>query len=256
MLGSGLLSVATCTDGLAALAIPRWAALAEGDDVIHLSSEGLHSSGSAAAAERLLGQHRAAEDSPAPSIVDPRAAGPAGLMGAAAASPHGEVWAASLDAEAARHRLSPKVRQIATRDTARAMSQENVEAFKRASFDAINRRDVEGLLEELDPEVEWHPGVLLAFEGETRTYRGHEGVREMLGDLFEALAEFYVQYPEIRDLGDRIVAIGHVRTRGRESGAVTESPFAAVTDFRDGKAVRIRTYLDPKEALEAAGLSE
>jgi ketosteroid isomerase-like protein len=34
------------------------------------------------------------------------------------------------------------------------MSQENVEVFKRA-FDAINRRDAEGLVSELDPEVEW-----------------------------------------------------------------------------------------------------
>jgi ketosteroid isomerase-like protein len=29
-----------------------------------------------------------------------------------------------------------------------------------------------------------------------------------------------------------------------------------VTDFKDGKAIRVRTYLDPNEALEAAGLSE
>jgi ketosteroid isomerase-like protein len=136
------------------------------------------------------------------------------------------------------------------------MSEENVEAFRRGGIDAINRRDVEALLEDVDPEVEWHPAVLVPFEGEATVYRGREGVREMVGDLFEALAEFYVQYPEIRDLGDRIVAIGRVRTRGRESGAVTESPFAAVTDFRNGKAVRVQTYLDPKEALEAAGLSE
>ena len=33
------------------------------------------------------------------------------------------------------------------------MSQENIETFKRA-FDAINRRDPEALISELDPEVE------------------------------------------------------------------------------------------------------
>jgi ketosteroid isomerase-like protein len=134
------------------------------------------------------------------------------------------------------------------------MSQENVEAFNRA-LEAIDRRHVEALLEELDPEVEWHPGVLVPFEGEA-VYRGHEGVREMVGDIFDVLAEFDAQYSEIRDLGDRIVAIGRLRTRGSESGAVTESPYAAVTDFRNGRAIRVRTYLDPNEALEAAGLSE
>ncbi len=135
------------------------------------------------------------------------------------------------------------------------MSEENVEIVKRG-VDAYNRRDVEALLEVLDPEVEWHPGVLIPFEGEARVYRGHEGVREMVDDVFEALAEIYTEYSEIRDLGDRVVAIGRLRTRGRESGAEIESAFGSVTDVRNGKAIRVRTYLDPKEALEAAGLRE
>ena len=33
-------------------------------------------------------------------------------------------------------------------------------------------------------------------------------------------------------------------------------PVAYVIDVRGPKAIRVRTYLDPKEALEAAGLSE
>jgi hypothetical protein len=32
--------------------------------------------------------------------------------------------------------------------------------------------------------------------------------------------------------------------------------FGTVADMKNGKAVRIWTYLDPQEALEAAGLSE
>ena len=87
-------------------------------------------------------------------------------------------------------------------------------------------------------------------------YRGHEGIREVLRDVYDALAELHVEYPEIRDPGDRLVAIGRLRARGTESGAKTESAVATVTDFRNDKAVRIRTYLDPKEALEAAGLEE
>jgi ketosteroid isomerase-like protein len=62
--------------------------------------------------------------------------------------------------------------------------------------------------------------------------------------------------PEIRDLGDRTVAIGHVRARGAASEAEIEAAHATVVEFKNGKGIRIRTYLDPKEALEAAGLSE
>ena len=135
------------------------------------------------------------------------------------------------------------------------MSQANVEVFKRA-FDAINRRDAEALLSELDPEVEWHPAILMAMGGEQTVYRGHEGVREWLRDLYETLSEFQAEYPEIRDLGDRTVAIGRIRARGTASEAELEALHGTVTEFRKGKGIRIRTYLDPKEALAAVGLSE
>ena len=135
------------------------------------------------------------------------------------------------------------------------MSQANVESFKRA-FDAINRQDAEALVSELDPEVEWHGAILMAMGGDRTVYRGHEGVREWLRDLYETLSEFHADYPEIRDLGDRTVAIGVIHGRGAASEAEIESPHATVAEFKDGKGIRIQTYLDPREALEAAGLQE
>jgi ketosteroid isomerase-like protein len=135
------------------------------------------------------------------------------------------------------------------------MSEENVEVFKRA-FDSINRRDAEALLSELDPEVEWRAAILMAMGGKQTVYRGHEGVREWLRDLYETLSEFQADYPDIRDLGERTVAIGHVSGRGTASEVEIESPHAAVVEFKNGKGIRIRTFLDPKDALEAVGLSE
>jgi ketosteroid isomerase-like protein len=135
------------------------------------------------------------------------------------------------------------------------MSQENVEAFKRFA-DANNRRDVEALLAELDADVEWQSAVLGSLGGEATVHRGHDGVREMLRDLYEAFSEFRVEFSEIRDLGDRVVAIGRWVTRGEESGVETTPPLASVVDFENGKAIRVRSYLDPNEALEAAGLRD
>jgi ketosteroid isomerase-like protein len=135
------------------------------------------------------------------------------------------------------------------------MTQENVEAFKRA-LDAGNRRDLEALLEELDPEVEWHSVILASLGGEATVYRGHEGVREMFRELSEAFAEIHIETPAIRDLGDRIVATGRIRSRGTESGVETESPFGYVAELKSGKAIRVHAYLDPKQALKAAGLPE
>ncbi len=135
------------------------------------------------------------------------------------------------------------------------MSHENVEAFKRA-LDAYNRQDIEALVEGADPEIEWHSAILAGLGGEATVYRGLDAVREVLRDLYEALGETRIEYPDIRDLGDRVVGIGRTRTRGKGSGAETESPHASVVDFKNGKATRVRSYLDPSEALEAAGISE
>src|SRR6478672_7845902 len=106
------------------------------------------------------------------------------------------------------------------------MSQENVEIFRR-SDEAFNAGDIDAWLEEfIDPEIEWHsalPGLLT--QGGT-VYRGHEGVREMLREIAEVLDEMTAEYSEIHEVGDRVVAIGQIHTRGAASGVATDGPIA------------------------------
>ena len=135
------------------------------------------------------------------------------------------------------------------------MSQENVDAFKRA-VEANNRGDYDALLAEIDSDVEWHAVFQVMFGGQATVCRGHEGVREYLRDLDEGFDVRHVEISELRDLGQRIVAIGHVRGRGRSSGAELDSPISFVAEFKDRKIFRMSDYLDSKEALKAAGLSE
>ena len=104
------------------------------------------------------------------------------------------------------------------------MSQENVEAFKRG-LEAGNRGDVETLLEELDPEVEWHSALHALLGGEQTVFRGHDGVREMLRDLNEAFGEIHIEISEIRDLGDRLVAIGRNRNVARQAASRPRRPW-------------------------------
>jgi len=85
------------------------------------------------------------------------------------------------------------------------MSQEHVETFRRA-IEAYNRRDIDAFLEAIDPEVELQGALQALLEGEAKVYRGHEGVRPWVRDIDEALAGIRLELPEIRDLGDRIVA--------------------------------------------------
>jgi len=135
------------------------------------------------------------------------------------------------------------------------MSKENVEAFKRG-LEAGNRGDVDALLDELHPEIEWHSALHALMGGQLTVFRGHAGVRRMLGDLYETSAEVHIEMSEFRDLGHGLVAFGRTRNRGKASGVETETPLALVTEIRDGKTISIRAYLDRQEALAAAGLPE
>ncbi len=135
------------------------------------------------------------------------------------------------------------------------MSQENLIAMQRG-FEALNRKDIAALLEEVDAEVEWCPVFQVMLGGEAAVYRGHEGVREAFREWYDTLAEIRAEVSEVRDLGDRLVATGHFYARGQESGAEVDSPAGWLVDFKDAKALRVLEFLDPKEALEAAGLQE
>jgi ketosteroid isomerase-like protein len=106
------------------------------------------------------------------------------------------------------------------------MSQENVEAVRRGA-DAYNRGDIDALLGELDPEIEWHPLLQVLLGGEATVYRGHEGARELYRDLDEAFTEAQNELSEIRDLGERVVAIGHLRGRGAARSSSRMSPLRA-----------------------------
>jgi ketosteroid isomerase-like protein len=132
------------------------------------------------------------------------------------------------------------------------MSQENVEAFRRA-FEAFNRRDIGAVLEEIHPEVEWRPILPVMLWGESTVYRGHEGYREVLRDFFEAASEIHLGISETRDLGDRLVAIGRLRARGKESGAVTESPIAYVVEYRTARLLGFANTSTPKRPSKPWG---
>jgi ketosteroid isomerase-like protein len=124
-------------------------------------------------------------------------------------------------------------------------------------MECVNRRDLDSILEDLDPDIEWRPAFTALLGGETSVYRGHEGAKELLQQFWDVFPEAQFEAAEIRDLGDQILAIGTMRVRGAQSGAEVESPWAfLIRSNREGKAVSVRVYSDPAEAIEAAGVSE
>jgi ketosteroid isomerase-like protein len=133
------------------------------------------------------------------------------------------------------------------------MSQQNVQVVKLLMA-AVDRRDIDTFAGVVTADFEWFPLFAAHVEGDV--YRGRAGIETFLAEVDETWEEFRPMPEEYRDLGDRVLALGRLRTRGRASGAPNDSPWGGVYDVRGGQISRIRTYLDHGEALRAAGVSE
>ena len=134
------------------------------------------------------------------------------------------------------------------------MSRENVKRVRR-SVDGWNRGDLDAWMEPAHPEVEWSSEVARRVEGSDTVYRGKAGLRRFWNE-FHSVWDLKIDISETRDLGDTVVALGKVRTRGAASRIDLEQPIAYVFEFDGGLARRIRAYFDSEQALEAAGLRE
>ena len=125
----------------------------------------------------------------------------------------------------------------------------------RRTLDGWNRGDIDTWLASVHPEIEWSSAVVREVEGTETIYRGVEGMRRFW-DEWHAVWDLAIEVSEFRDLGDTVVALGHIRVRGGASGIDMEGPAAYVFDFDEGLVRTARAYLDWAEALETVGISE
>ena len=131
------------------------------------------------------------------------------------------------------------------------MSQENVTRFREAT-EAFNRGDVDAWLGFYDESCVFEPQVA-AIEG---TYAGHDGVREFIRTIGELYETFQVHLEEVRDLGDRVLALGTATGLGKRSGIEHSTPLAILARFENGRITRFKDFGDKARALEAAGVVE
>ena len=109
------------------------------------------------------------------------------------------------------------------------------------------------MIEASHPDFEMH---LVGVGGEPVYYAGSSGIREFFRDVAESWESFRFEATDLRDLGDSVLVLGHVRGRGRVSGVEVDDEWGWIVELRDSRAASLRGFLDHREALEAAGLSE
>jgi ketosteroid isomerase-like protein len=135
------------------------------------------------------------------------------------------------------------------------MPRQNVETIRRVYERWL--QDDASLFDALDPEIELHPDPAADWVGVNDIYRGHDGVRRYVAQVYEAFEDYRPEVEELLDAGDKVITLAIEHGRGRASGAMVEARRTAhVWTMRANKAVRLDLYLDRAKALAAAGLRE
>jgi ketosteroid isomerase-like protein len=137
------------------------------------------------------------------------------------------------------------------------MSQKNVEAIKRG-IDAFNRGDWDAALEEFADDAVW-VAIFAPVTGERSLY-GRDAIKqswEAAAEVFGGGGTYRAEPLEFRDLGAGTVLVSlRLIGRGTASDVEIDTRFAQLWTLRQGKPVRVDSYADVAEALDAAGLSE
>ena len=87
-------------------------------------------------------------------------------------------------------------------------------------------------------------------------YIGPEGIREYMLGILAAWKSLTMAAEEFIDAESSVVVAVYQRGLGRESGASGDMRYFAVWTFRGRAVIRLETFRDRAEALEAAGLDE
>ena len=126
---------------------------------------------------------------------------------------------------------------------------EHHETYRRF-IEAFNQRDVEAILADMDPDIEFESRFAMA--GGSR-YHGHDGVRGWLADLDEAWEHIGVEIERVFEDGEETIALITLDAKGRASGLDIREAAAHRLAWRDGKVSSLG-YTD-RAAAEARSSS-
>lgn len=116
----------------------------------------------------------------------------------------------------------------------------------RASYDAFHRKDLQGVLAALAPDVSWiHPDGLKDF-GLGGVKKGHDDVVAFIRHVPEYISEMKLHPHEFIEQDDRIVVFG-TRDVTAANGRSATLRFVHSWKFVDGKAKEFEDYFDTAE---------
>ncbi len=126
----------------------------------------------------------------------------------------------------------------------------------RRVYEAVARRDTEGVLELYADDIEWDDsGTAPARLYGGGIYRGHDELRAWFREWYTAWDDLEDEVLELIDAGEYVISVVKNRARGRQSGLEVTFDNSGVWTIREGKVVRVAWFETREEALTSIGLS-
>ncbi len=116
------------------------------------------------------------------------------------------------------------------------MGRPDLDAVRRG-YDAMNRRDVDGIVALLDPAIVFR--MAMDPMGVHPVFRGREGVRQLFETLWQSFKDFYAELSDVTDLGEVIVASGRIVARRHDEPEPTTFKFSHFWSVKEGRAVAV-----------------
>jgi ketosteroid isomerase-like protein len=133
------------------------------------------------------------------------------------------------------------------------MSQKNVEIVREIYSETAAGR-LTTCLHLFHPDVEFSRlGGSVGLEG---TWRGVEAMARAISEWALTFDQLRVQAERFIEAGDAVVVFTRQTGKAKASGVSIDGEFADVMTLREGRVVRLDSYRDRAEALDAVGLRE
>jgi ketosteroid isomerase-like protein len=130
------------------------------------------------------------------------------------------------------------------------MSEQANERMIRSVYEAFGRGDIPTILGMLADDVDWYdpgpPEVTHAGR-----YRGRDDVGRFFSKVGESLDIEAFQQTEFIAKGDRVIVLGSIRAKVKQTGLVYDSEFAMSWTLRDGRITKWQVYEDTARELAA-----
>jgi ketosteroid isomerase-like protein len=130
------------------------------------------------------------------------------------------------------------------------MSEQANEQTIRNLYAAFGRGDIPTVLSMLADDVDWYDPGPPAVTHAGR-YRGRDDVQRFFSKIGESLAIESFQPAEFIAKGDRVIVIGSIRAKVKQTGLVYDNEWAMSWTLRDGSVTKWQIYEDTARELAA-----